>query len=224
MTGVQTCALPIYHGDAVRRITNVPGAALPPLLRWLILTDDWTRRWPDYSGVVWYRIQLHKDCSAASQEPAALLVSSINMAGEVYLNDTLLWRDASLQDPLTRSWNTPRYWILPDAALHATDNAIWIRIQGRALVHSGLGIVRQDHRLPALDGPTRGAWKLLGAVYLGHGERTGLCPGRLEQTAGEQQQTEQQPADMAAPGRYSSRPRRGSSLMALVREDTFKFR
>lgn len=123
---------------------EAPGAAGRPTQGWerVTLPDFWTTRWPDYSGVAWYRISLRADCAAAGKEPTALLVSSINMAGEVYLNDTLLWRDASLQDPLTRSWNTPRYWILPEAALQATDNALWVRIQGRALVHPGLGRVR----------------------------------------------------------------------------------
>ncbi|MEG1767876.1 MAG: ATP-binding protein, partial [Comamonas sp.] len=55
---------------------------------------------------------------------------------------TLLWRDASLQEPLSRSWNKPRYWILPEAALQPAGNAIWIRIQGRAVVKPGLGMVR----------------------------------------------------------------------------------
>ena len=137
----QTCALAIAETHIAKEL---PGTTGRPTQGWepATLPDDWTRRWPDYSGVAWYRIQLRKDCAAASQEPMALQIVSINVAGEVYLNDTLLWRDASLQDPLTRSWNSPRYWILPEAALQATDNAIWVRIQGRALIHPGLGLVR----------------------------------------------------------------------------------
>ncbi len=107
----------------------------------MTLPDHWTTRWPDYSGSAWYRITLRQDCAAARNEPVALVVKSINMAGEIYLNDTLLWRDASLQEPLSRSWNAPRYWILPDAALKASDNALWIRVQGRALIDPGLGLV-----------------------------------------------------------------------------------
>lgn len=125
---------------------ELPGTSGRPTEGWepVTLPFVWTTRWPDYTGVAWYRILLHQDCAAAqaSNEPLALLVSSINMAGEIYLNDTLLWRDASLQEPLSRSWNSPRYLILPNAALHATDNAIWIRVQGRALVHPGIGLVR----------------------------------------------------------------------------------
>ncbi|MEG1680679.1 MAG: hypothetical protein RR326_11330, partial [Stenotrophomonas sp.] len=137
----QTCALAMAEIHVAKELAGVtarPAEGWEPIR----LPDDWTKRWPGYSGVAWYRIQLRKDCAAASQEPMALQINSINVAGEVYLNDTLLWRDASLQDPLTRSWNSPRYWILPDAALQATDNAIWVRIQGRALIHPGMGVVK----------------------------------------------------------------------------------
>ncbi len=123
-----------------------PGSAGRPLQGWdaVTLPDIWTKRWPDYSGAVWYRIELRPDCAArlTDKEPLGLIINSINMAGEVHLNETLLWRDASLQEPLSRSWNTPRYWILPDIALHAAaGNALWIRIQGHALVKPGLGHV-----------------------------------------------------------------------------------
>lgn len=109
----------------------------------MTLPNIWTAQWPDYSGAAWYRITLRQDCAAALADngPTALVVKSINMAGEIYLNDALLWRDASLQEPLSRSWNAPRYWVVPDAALKASDNAIWIRVQGQALTYPGLGLV-----------------------------------------------------------------------------------
>jgi len=139
---VQACQL---QAGAVHAAREAPGTAARPTQGWeeVALPDTWTTRWPDYSGTVWYRIQLREDCAAAlgGDEPLGLLVNSINMAGEIYLNDTLLWRDASLQEPLSRSWNVPRYLILPDAALHPGGNALWIRIQGRALARPGLGQV-----------------------------------------------------------------------------------
>ncbi len=138
----QGCAL---EAGAVHAARETPGSTQRPTQGWeaVTLPDTWTRRWPEHSGAAWYRIQLRRDCSAdqASREPHGLVVKSINMAGEIYLNDTLLWRDASLQEPMSRSWNMPRHWILPDAALHASGNALWIRIQGRALITPGLGLV-----------------------------------------------------------------------------------
>jgi len=131
---------------AVHAAKEAPGPAARPTQGWeqVTLPDTWTTRWPDHSGAVWYRLELHRDCAAVrgEAEPLGLVVNSINMAGEVHLNDALLWRDASLQEPLSRSWNVPRYWIIPDAALRAADNALWIRVQGVALVRPGLGTVR----------------------------------------------------------------------------------
>ena len=46
------------------------------------------------------------------------------MAGEVYANDDLLWRDASQSEPLSRSWNMPRYWRLPESAMRDGVNTI----------------------------------------------------------------------------------------------------
>ncbi len=122
------------------------GNAPRPTQGWVPVTlpDIWTTRWPDYSGAVWYRVTWRQECATAqgADEPVALVANSINLAGEVYLNDTLLWRDASLQEPLSRSWNMPRYWILPDLAVHQGANDIWVRVQGRALVFPGLGLLR----------------------------------------------------------------------------------
>lgn len=130
---------------AIHAAKELPGTSGRPSQGWtpVTLPDSWTKRWPDYDGPVWYRIRLQQDCAAteAGKEPVALIVKSINMAGEIYLNDSLLWRDASLQEPMSRSWNVPRYWILPETALNANDNALWIRVQGRALVGPGLGVV-----------------------------------------------------------------------------------
>lgn len=153
----QTCAPGIVEVHMAKEPSGTTG---PPAQGWdrVTLPDDWSTRWPDYSGVGWYRFKLSEDCVAPGKEPVALLVTSINMAGEVYLNDTLLWRDASLQAPLTRSWNMPRYWILPEAAMHATDNVVWIRVQGEALVHPGVGVVRVGPQAQILAQFERSQW------------------------------------------------------------------
>ena len=153
----QTCAPGIVEVHMAKEPSGTTG---PPAQGWdrVTLPDDWSTRWPDYSGVGWYRFKLSEDCVAPGKEPVALLVTSINMAGEVYLNDTLLWRDASLQAPLTRSWNMPRYWILPETAMHATDNVIWIRVQGEALVHPGVGVVRVGPQAQILAQFERSQW------------------------------------------------------------------
>ena len=75
------------------------------------------------------------------QGQAALAVESIVMAGEIHLNDDLLWRDASLVEPLSRSWNMPRYWRLPQSSVRDGLNTLWIRVTGVAGQTPGLGPV-----------------------------------------------------------------------------------
>lgn len=113
------------------------------------LPDHWLDRWPGYSGAVWYRIDWQRGCAhppaasaTAAADPVALALHSMVMAGEVFVNGDLLWRDRHLVEPLSRSWNMPRFWLLPESALHAGTNSVWIRVHGLAEQTPGLGEVR----------------------------------------------------------------------------------
>ncbi|CAB5693841.1 nitrate/nitrite sensor protein NarQ [Delftia tsuruhatensis] len=119
-----------------------PGA-LRPAQGWVPVTlpDMWSRRWPGHDGAAWYRIEWERGC-AASAGPVALGLDGISMAGEVFINDDLLWRDASLVEPLSRSWNMPRWWLLPESSLHEGVNTIWVRVVGLAALSPGLGALR----------------------------------------------------------------------------------
>lgn len=66
------------------------------------------------------------------------------MAGEVYLNDDLLWQDRHLQEPLSRSWNLPRLLSIPDAAIREGKNTLWIQVIGIMTHNPGLGNVVID--------------------------------------------------------------------------------
>ena len=104
------------------------------------LPDTWRERWPGYDGAAWYRIRWRLECPAGpSAEPVALGIASIVMAGEVYSNRDLVWRDQHLHEPLSRSWNLPRVWILPQSSLvSGADNYIWVRVHGAVTERSGL--------------------------------------------------------------------------------------
>ena len=74
--------------------------------------------------------------------PVAMTVDSINMAGEVYSNQDLIWRDHHLQEPLSRSWSTARSWVLPQSSLQPQGpNTIWLRVVGVPELRPGLGVV-----------------------------------------------------------------------------------
>jgi len=47
-------------------------------------------------------------CAAAASPGVALATDSINMAGELWVGHTVLWRDRHLAEPLSRSWKDAR--------------------------------------------------------------------------------------------------------------------
>ncbi|MGE8318230.1 MAG: sensor histidine kinase [Comamonas sp.] len=108
------------------------------------LPDVWTRRWPQHEGSVWYRIDWKRGCTGGAEPvaPVALGVDGLSIAGEVFSNGDLLWRDASLVEPLSRSWNVPRWWLLPASSLHAGTNSIWVRAVGMPALSPGMGALR----------------------------------------------------------------------------------
>ncbi len=118
---------------------------MPPTEGWtpVALPDTWTTRWPGFDGVVWYRLRWNQPADAPE---AGLLLKYLNMAGAVSLNGTPIGRDASLVEPLTRSWNTPQRWLLaPPLLKPGGDNTLLVRVSGLSAYQPGLG--------PALVGP-----------------------------------------------------------------------
>jgi hypothetical protein len=105
------------------------------------LPDDWSTRWPAYSRVVWYRLMWDE---ALNAEPRGLLLEYLNMAGAVNLNDMLLWREADIQEPLSRAWNTPHRWFISAPLLHRVSNTLLIRVSGIAAWRPSLGSVVLD--------------------------------------------------------------------------------
>ncbi|MDO5667353.1 MAG: ATP-binding protein [Alcaligenaceae bacterium] len=107
------------------------------------LPDVWTKRWPDFSGVVWYRLDWEADCSKSPNfEPLAILVKSMNMAAKIWSNNALLWSDPHLIEPISRSWNSPRFLALPESTFKPSGiNHLYVRLTGNALTSPGLGVV-----------------------------------------------------------------------------------
>ena len=112
----------------------------PPADGWtpVALPDSWATRWPGFDGVVWYRLTWEQPAPVGE---TGLLLHYLNMAGEVSLNGTAIWRDRSLVEPLTRAWNAPRYWLLAAPQLRAGTNALLVRVSGLSAYQAGLGPV-----------------------------------------------------------------------------------
>jgi len=131
---------PELHVEAVRGTgwddTTPPADGWTPVA----LPDSWPDRWPGFDGVVWYRLTWTQP---AQVPEAGLLLNYFNMAGAVFLNGTPILRDPNLTEPLTRSWNTPRYWLLASPLLRpGATNTLLVRVSGLSPYQPGLGPVR----------------------------------------------------------------------------------
>ena len=71
----------------------------------VVLPDAWHQRWPGHEGRVWYRLRFAVPADWPADRDVGLLMTYLNMAGAVTLDGVPIWRDASLSEPLSRSWN-----------------------------------------------------------------------------------------------------------------------
>lgn len=115
-------------------------ARTPPATGWVpvALPDDWSHRWRRHDGVVWYRLTWHQ---AQASRPVALLLNQVTLADAVYVNGSLIHRDPSLVEPLSRSWIKPQYFVIDSPTLRVGTNTLLVRVSGLADYQPGLGIV-----------------------------------------------------------------------------------
>lgn len=107
----------------------------------MTLPDSWTARWPGFDGVVWYRLRWNESAESGRVSPMGLAIEYFNMAGAVYLNGGLIESDTHLTEPLSRSWNVPRLWVLDEPLLRPGTNELLIRVSGLSAYQPGLGPV-----------------------------------------------------------------------------------
>lgn len=112
----------------------------PPATGWVPVTlqDNWDQRWPDHDGVVWYRVRWEQ---ADADKPVGLLIDYICMAGAVYVNGSLVGRDRSLVEPLSRSWMQPQYYLLDAPLLRPGRNELLVRVSGLTAYQPAFGTV-----------------------------------------------------------------------------------
>lgn len=116
-------------------------AAAPPAAGWVPVTllDVWHKRWPGHDGVVWYRLHWRQD---DPRRPTALLADYMSLSGAIYVNGEAVARDPNLVEPLSRTWNSPHYVLLPSSLLRAGENTVLLRVSGLSAYLPGAGPVR----------------------------------------------------------------------------------
>lgn len=112
----------------------------PPTTGWtqVSLIDYWDKRWPGHDGVVWYRLRWNQ---ADAATPTGLLVDYACLASAVYLNGSLIARDHSLVEPLSRTWPLPKHFLLDAPLLRQGENTLLVRVSGLSAYQPGFGTV-----------------------------------------------------------------------------------
>ena len=119
----------------------------------MTLPDAWAGRWPAHDGVVWYRLRWSEPATAGAPAPRGLAMDYLSMAGAIYLNGALLARDPQLEEPLSRSWNHPRHWLLSAPLLRPGPNELLVRVSGLAAYAPGkFDCLVTDLHMPGLGG------------------------------------------------------------------------
>lgn len=128
---------PIVSAEAAR---GDPQSMQAPAQGWqeVAVPDFVNDRWPAFNGVVWYRMSWDQ---ADASQPAALVFEYLSMAGAVYVNGVLVGRDADLAAPVSRSWKTPRLFVVEAPVLKAGRNVALARVTGVAEFGPGIGEV-----------------------------------------------------------------------------------
>lgn len=107
------------------------------------LPDTWNKRWPDYHGIAWYKIQFKLNCDLHQlNQPIAIAIQGITQSGRVYINDALLWQDYISAEHFSRSQHQPRLLNLPSSSLKQGVNTIWVQVYGSVTQKSGLSSVQ----------------------------------------------------------------------------------
>lgn len=134
------CRVDLYSISKVKTDSNLqlPQNGWEPVK---MLPDRWDETWPNYSGGAWYKLEWTWQCrdDARLAEPIAFSLDYINAAGAVFLNGDMLWSDRHLQEPLSKSWNMPRFWVMPISGLENGSNEILIYVYGYAVQSAGIG-------------------------------------------------------------------------------------
>ncbi|WP_240754271.1 ATP-binding protein [Lampropedia aestuarii] len=144
------CGPEIISVQAAAEQASSNGRAARPVKGWrdVSLPNRWESDLAKPQDTVWYRIDWQLRCSAdaysaqAEAEPLALGIDGMSLAGEVYSNDTLVWRDHSMVEPFSLSWNMPRWWVLPESSIRDGVNSVWVKVTGVPALQIGLGPLR----------------------------------------------------------------------------------
>jgi hypothetical protein len=139
--------------SAAARIESTSGSRMN-------LPDDWSHSRPDYSGTVWYQVNLALDDAALTGEPVTLYVQRACSDLAVRVNGSEVYSSGQTSLPPDRNCSRPHLVWLPAAMLRRGDNRLDLGVTGRSL-----GSVASRHRAAGLSRVEVGPKALLEARH-----------------------------------------------------------
>ena len=104
--------------------------------RAIALPDRWRENHPDENGTGWYRLQFERATLDTGIQAIYIPHASVNAT--VYLNGHEIGRAGTDTEPLARTWNHPRLYLLPPTRLQDGLNTVLMRVQGHAYAQASL--------------------------------------------------------------------------------------
>lgn len=100
------------------------------------LPDRWRETHPGEHGTGWYRLQFNRQALGAGIQAIYIPHASVNAT--VLLNGHEVGRTGGDIEPLARTWNHPRLYLLPPTYLRDGTNTVLVRVQGHPYTQASL--------------------------------------------------------------------------------------
>lgn len=100
------------------------------------LPDRWMDTRPNTAGAAWYRMQFKRDALGTGLQAVFIPHASVNAA--VYLNGTFLGTGGSFDEPISRTWNRPRIYLIAPELIRAGLNTLDVRLQAHLYTQASL--------------------------------------------------------------------------------------
>lgn len=100
------------------------------------LPDRWRDTRPDTGGTGWYQIPFQRD--ALGPGLLAVLIPHASVNATVYINGTLLGSGGSFEEPMARTWNRPRMYLIPPELLNQGANTLQIKVKAHLYTQASL--------------------------------------------------------------------------------------
>lgn len=100
------------------------------------LPDRWRDSHPGENGMAWYRLQFVREGLGDGVQAIYIPHASINAT--VFLNGREIGSAGPAAEPLPRTWNHPRIYLLPPSVLRPGANTVHIAVQGHAYTQASL--------------------------------------------------------------------------------------